>query len=63
MTQLFRLEGVMDMKKLKRPAARKGAKPRRRPIMRHGREGVKLRGKRKAGKNKVTFSAAANQSD
>ena len=40
------------MKKLKRPAARKAAKSKRKPIMRHGREGVKLRGKRKAGKKR-----------
>ena len=36
--------------KKKRPAAHKAAGPKRKPIMRHSREGVKLRSKRRAGK-------------
>ena len=36
------------MKKTKRPAARKAAGKKRKPVMRHGREGVKARSKRAA---------------
>jgi uncharacterized damage-inducible protein DinB len=39
------------MKKSKRPAARKTSKPKRKPIMRHSREGMKRRSKPKAKKS------------
>jgi uncharacterized damage-inducible protein DinB len=46
------------MKKVKRPAARKAAGKKRKPVMRHGREGVKARSKR-AAKPSVARSRAA----
>jgi uncharacterized damage-inducible protein DinB len=46
------------MKKTKRPAARKAAGKKRKPVMRHGREGVKARSKR-AAKPSATKSRAA----
>lgn len=45
------------MRKSKRPATRKAGKPRRKPIMRHSREGVKRRSRRPAGKKTARLSA------